>query len=531
MAEQPTPLPETDVIDGEVVDRGYNPADWAELNSLDRQHEREAMSAIAQQPLVEMASSGSDEEQRAEMLYNQFRGDRRSIGEDIANVGVTVAGGVGDLLQMGGNVLAYLMAARRPEVPFTTERLREKTGVRPMERGQLLMDLLAPGPAEIVKAGSMAMLGIRNLGKMDILEDAKKMIAKGDDPLDVFRKTGMYDDGPDGWKYWKVDRDLKMNLSNLEDPQYLDFKVPDNPGLHAIEFRMADIIDDSELFVAYPQMRNHRIFITARRHKDQSISLGSPETGGSFDPNTMEIRVYEKDLAWIRSTILHEVQHMTDNIEGLAFGSNPDKYTKLIDDWSDSVRDQKLIRKFQEGALDTEDFYRDRLSWDSHDAIREVLSDVHGYIGQLGSARFKEAMRPAVASAREMVRLMDEFGSPAEDLLQAATSQRRQHMSRIRTLFSELVENGLATEEQITSVIQNGPEHMREMAFQRYWNNAGEIRARLAQSMDKAYREIFELKDFKEIPTTASGARMGSTPFLDDVSKAIADSPVGAAFE
>ena len=527
MAEQFTPLPETDVIDGEVVDSGYTPADSAELERARQAYEREAMAAIAQQPLVEMASSGSDEEQRAEMLYNQFRGDRRSIGEDIANVGVTVAGGVGDLLQMGGNVLAYLMAARRPEVPFTTERLREKTGVRPMEKGQLLMDLVAPGVGEIVKAGSLGVAGIRNLGKMDLLEEAKKLVAKGEDPLDVYRRTGMYDDGPEGWKYWKVDRDLKMNLSNLEDPQYLDFKVPDNPGLHAIEFRMEDIIEDPELFEAYPQMRNHRIFVTARRHKDQSISLGSPEGGGLFDPNAMEIRVFQDSLADIRSTILHEVQHMTDNMEGLSFGSNPDKYTKLIDDWSDSIRDQSLLRKFQEGALDPADFYRGNLSEASQDAILEVLSDVHGHV-QPGTAGFDEAMRQTVGTAREMARIMDEFGSPAEDLLQTATSQRRQHMSRIRTLFSELVENGLATEEQITSVIQNGPEAMREMAFHRYWNNAGEIRARLAQSMDKAN---LKLEDFKKIPVTASGARMGSTPFPDDVSKAIDDSLVGATFE
>lgn len=496
MAEQFTPLPETDVIDGEVVDRGYNPADWAELNSLDRQHEREAMAAIAQQPLIDIALYGR--EQRARRLYQQY-GEQRPIGEQLANLGVTVAGGIGDLVQMGGDVLAHLMVARSPEVPFTTERLREKTGVRPAEQGQLLLDLLAPGPAEIVKAGSIGMVGIRNLGKMDLVKEAEKLIDKGLDKLTVFRRTGMYEDSEGGWKYWKVDRDIDIDLKHLEDPLWLEMSVPFEEGDYSVVTTLGDLIDD-ELFTAYPQLRKHKLLVTVVRDAEGNVTLGKPgRVGGTYDPKTGDVTTYSQTIEEIKGTIWHEIHHMIDTIEGLTRGDNAGMYHRIVDDWHDAVIENKILRLFEDGTLNPDRYYLDpELSEDEMEALFNIVIEefpelLEGESEFLFSDLYKSIEQLSQGIAKQIV----EDGIDIETLQKAAKHESLLNMNRMRSIFSELVENGIATEDQVTRVIQSGPQELRKMVLQRYYNNAGELRAYWAETV----RNI-ELKDMPKVPIT-----------------------------
>ena len=497
MAEQFTPLPETDVIDGEVVDRGYNPADWAELNSLDRQHEREAMAAIAQQPLIDIASSGR--EQRARRLYQQY-GEQRPIGEQLANLGITVAGGVGDLVQIGGDVLAHLMVARSPEVPFTTERLREKTGVRPAEQGQLLLDLLAPGPAEIVKAGSIGVVGIRNLGKMDLVKEAEKLIDKGLDNLTVFRRTGMYEDSEGGWKYWKVDRDLDIDLKHLEDPLWLEMAVPFEEGEYTVTSTLGDLIDDDELFTAYPQLRKHKLLVTVVRDAEGNVTLGKPgRVGGTYDPKTGDVTTYSQTIEDIKGTIWHEIHHMTDTIEGLTRGDNAGMYHKIVDDWHDAVIENRILRLFEDGTLDPDKYYLDpELSEDQINSLWDIVTEefpeiLRGESEVLSTDAYRSVEHLAQGIAKQIV----EDGIDLETLQKWVKRERLLNMSRMRSIFSELVENGIATEDQVTRVIQSGPQEIRKLTLQRYYNNAGELRAYWTD----AVRNI-ELKSMPKVPVT-----------------------------
>lgn len=506
MAEQFTPLPETDAIDGQPVDIGYNLAASEELERARQAYEREAMAAIAQQPLVEMASSGSDEEQRAEMLYNQFRGDRRSIGEDIANVGVTIAGGVGDLLQMGGDVLAHLLVARSPEVAFTTERLREKTGVRPAEQGQLLLDLLAPGPAEIVKAGSIGMVGIRNLGKMDLVKEAEKLIDKGLDKLTVFRRTGMFQDG-DTWKYWKLDRDMKIDTDFILNPENYEAVIPTKPGdKYVAKLPLDNLVDDPELFEAYPSIKNHTIAVPVTRHADGSVSIRTdPRRRGSFNPETGTITVRRDNPEDFRSTLLHEIQHLTDTMEGLVNGDNPAPYENMIEAWEDASIDSVVAKYFVEGKLNAEDWYRGGSSRQKvAETMREIMSDARPDIvsGTEAYENFRRVVKSRVAENAEMI--VEHYRDP-EDLLASSQDISDYTMRHIRSLFGELLENKVVTEEQVSRALQAGPRGMRELAFERYYQNSGEIRARITQLIDKLDKESHEA--FKNIPTTASGAR------------------------
>ncbi len=77
--------------------------------------------------------------------------------------------------------------------------------------------------------------------------------------------------------------------------------------------KLGDILDYPELFDAYPEL------------KEMKVDGGETQANGSFSPSTRTISLNKSlfaDPDKLRSTLLHEIQHAIQDIEGFAKGSN-----------------------------------------------------------------------------------------------------------------------------------------------------------------------------------------------------------------
>ena len=221
---------------------------------------------------------------------------------------------------------------------FTSERLASQFGGDPEHVSFLPAQLLAPGPGEFKGIMAFGRKAAQNLGEIARLDEAIKMGVEKADPFntDIARKTGWYK-GQDGELKFLVDdsnatfpwvdrvkESAAKNIKQMEelgvDAMYGDFM-----GL------LEDVIDMPELFKAYPELRNLPVQIRYKVDKAGDIMVTHPNAGlglGSLADNKagemFGLRIIHEtgDHPW-RNTLMHEIQHAVQNIEGFARGGTP----------------------------------------------------------------------------------------------------------------------------------------------------------------------------------------------------------------
>ena len=127
-----------------------------------------------------------------------------------------------------------------------------------------------------------------NVGKLD---QAKAMLENGADEVEIWQKTGWFKDKDEAWKFEIGDNKARLNPN---------FK---SGG------RLSELLEHEELFKAYPELRDIKI---------KKIIDEKGEKLGYYDPNKKEIAI---NHIGDKSTLMHEVQHAIQEIEGFAKGS------------------------------------------------------------------------------------------------------------------------------------------------------------------------------------------------------------------
>ena len=164
------------------------------------------------------------------------------------------------------------------------------------------------------------------------LRTAQLMELRDSTPVEVWEATGWMR-GVDGrWRFeiddssarlvegatdklrMEADRRRAQEWADL-DPEFLN--EPELGVLANKPLTLGDVLDHDGLFAAYPKMREVPVFLG-----------GPPGARGSFAPEAGEI-----GLGWSMvnlpdqavSTLLHEVQHLIQTVEGFAVGANTDR--------------------------------------------------------------------------------------------------------------------------------------------------------------------------------------------------------------
>ena len=139
------------------------------------------------------------------------------------------------------------------------------------------------------------------------LSKAKGMLEKGEDEVKIWQSTGWYKDKDGAWKFEIDDTPAKIKNQNAD--------------------KLGDLLEHKELFKAYPELKDIKI---------KKIIDEKGENLGYYDPNKKEIAI---NNIGDKSTLMHEIQHAIQDIEGFAKGGEYD----IV--WNAAVR--KIEKKYE----------------------------------------------------------------------------------------------------------------------------------------------------------------------------------------
>lgn len=138
-----------------------------------------------------------------------------------------------------------------------------------------------------------------NVGKLD---QAKAMLEKGADEVEIWQKTGWFkDEIDDKWKF-------EINPRGGE--------LKPNPPRNTVLY---NVLNDEKLYEAYPELQLYKVEIAGEYNPAVLKALGS--SNGGFIPSQKMIIINEKATDF-KSTLYHEIQHAIQEIEGFSAGAS-----------------------------------------------------------------------------------------------------------------------------------------------------------------------------------------------------------------
>ena len=138
-----------------------------------------------------------------------------------------------------------------------------------------------------------------NVGKLD---QAKAMLEKGADEVEIWQKTGWFkDEIDDKWKF-------EINPRGGE--------LKPNPPRNTVLY---NVLNDKGLYEAYPELQLYKVEIASEYNPAALKALGS--SNGGFIPSQKMLIINEKATDF-KSTLYHEIQHAIQEIEGFSAGAS-----------------------------------------------------------------------------------------------------------------------------------------------------------------------------------------------------------------
>lgn len=356
----------------------------------------------------------------------------------------------------------------------------------------------------------IGMEGAENLREsgadIDYIAVAESMRAQGKTPQEIRLATG-WEQGADGkWRYeipdfvFKDDWDSAVRDARSRlDSEYAKRQenVSDDSEFMALEEQLAaekrnlivsrnlsEIVDAPELFSAYPQL------------KDLTVEFGPlpDRVGGYFSEDRNVIRL-PLDSAIsskrARSTLVHEVQHAVQRIEGFTRGSNPEEFPlKSFALWRDMQRLRELRRSD---------------AWNEYKQKNDAIDPFEASDEQWAEITALENNPDVAAVLAEVERLRDKWGV-SETVVRAINSDAWDPFSSTGRELDD-----------------SDPDYR----VRQYRNVAGEVEARNVQSRldlsdeERRTRLLAETEDVpRELQTTNVSSRYSASYSPDDVAKA-----------
>jgi len=268
------------------------------------------------------------------------------------------------------------------------------------------------------------------------LESAVSMQQRGEDASTIRRETGWYQ-GSDGQWRFEID-DSSMRFAN--EMVNINQIISENNSTH----KLGNLIDHPELFNAYPFLRNLQI---------QFVDIGSGATGAAYGDRLIQLDAKALGNAQaIRETLLHEIQHILQFVEGWSAGGSPESAMAYVQNYMPESRLRSV-------GLQAYDFYR-MLSGE-----REAFDT--GYRMDM-DMNARAAEQPALMRAQEQGTSIDMSYTEATRLAQLRTK-----ISSLRNDLNELSanmdnQNADYMRKQISYVANSQvfPDHIKDKAKQ-----------------------------------------------------------------
>lgn len=501
---QMTPIPQTDIVDGKVVDTGYDPAEWANYEAESRTYERRAMEDINRQPKIDaLTASVNPYEQAAAdvdpsffkmMTDSEFW--TRDVAPRVVNAGKGIAantlGAPADIAVLGAHTLRYLVQNRLKtgsygflkdmpnfeNVPLTGDWIGSNMMNARVDSPEFMVSgFLSPDLKDVALASkavsAIAAQQVQNamiVGGIgfsadvarttDAVESQQKLqrfsdflsgerVAApdgGDVPWEdqeaLWKETAFWR-GPDGQvRWWLSDENIKWaepeDVGRFITPENEKFLLDPVPGLQGTVMHtipIGDLMDHTDLFELYPAIRNIEIDVAFQKvTPEMRTSLGEGITtypgadGHDYIINSRapflaavqpgstvgEYNFYigaSNSLQNLRSTILHEVQHVVQGIEAMAKGGSVTEFEGMAQNLAEmqaSAFNQRLFDMMESNGIDANDVENIELIIASDEPILELLSslEAEGYTVNMPQIQLRMEQWANDPNAREVTALM-----------------------------------------------------------------------------------------------------------------------------
>lgn len=228
--------------------------------------------------------------------------------------------------------------------------------------------------------------------RLENLSIAKEMFKAGENARTIKFATGWELGVDNKWKYDTKDYD-SLDLNK--------FKV--GPNESKVSVPLKDCIEDKSLFTAYPEFNDVVL-------KDEVLSEG---TSGQYNPETKTISIDISDRIaksgsfagnYVGKTLIHEIQHIIQEIEGFAVGGSPNMTKQNL-----SNEEKKLIAAF---TAERNKLFRELKSID-------LMSALYGF-DESRRARFEKRLNSIQESILEIDSQIENILKLGEDYFNLA---------------------------------------------------------------------------------------------------------------
>ena len=381
------------------------------------------------------------------------------------------------------------------DIPGTSENIGAAFGAD-TKSGAFLASAFTNPEGGLLKAaavGKAMFIGARALTDVSqgTLAAAKSMEKLGRKQLDVWKDTGWFKDD-DNWKFILSDEGSVVNTDAVK-ALLGKTKVPIGEG-GTISGTLGSLFQHDALYKAYPQLKDVPLHMDYVRWADdvdgkavfeltsrrQRTITGQTHQG----PAGPEVAIFRPRGDMGREVILHEVQHLVQQIEGFSGGTNSKAWLERITGVADANADVIITRDIASGKIDLDSF----LSDPTYFTYLEELAETTGIRPDKLEGAIQDWMRPGV------------------DIKEAAWQAQgyAKVVKRDLRVMIEELSKGLSEANQIklADIIVDGMPHADAQAIAglRYSRQGGEIEARLtARLRDKTQEELAKMASPKAL--------------------------------
>jgi len=142
-----------------------------------------------------------------------------------------------------------------------------------------------------------------------LLQQAKQRVESGEDAETVRKETGWFKGFDNRWRFEIDDSDFSFNADWIQ-------QQPET--LNRIQTQLEQIVSHPQLFSDYPQLQGINVNLT--------INPNIHDAGGSYGRNDQRINIRAHTYEDAKKTLIHELQHAVQAIEGHSPGASSSLY-------------------------------------------------------------------------------------------------------------------------------------------------------------------------------------------------------------
>ena len=240
---------------------------------------------------------------------------------------------------------------------------------------------------DVVLGSIMGIRGASGLGDFQQvvrMTEAESRLNAGENAATVLADTGWYKGQADGkMKFIVSDKDSKVETKWMRDN--LRSKTLEVGKSRSFTKPLSQVLDHPTLFKAYPQLKDVPITIHVKRMPDangepvfgvyhqEKADQGVQASMGSNNGMPC-IEVYNNDTGdWGKTSILREVQHIIQVLEGFSEGASNAPLRQLAKDYTSVRLERQMLKDLENNIVDP---------FMSHDEKAEYLTDLAARYGE-----------------------------------------------------------------------------------------------------------------------------------------------------